>query len=222
MSIKSTMKFLKWVNLNSNLPIINKASLSISGREIEFEANGVPSSIIIEYDGIVNFQRTLPFVIKTLVGKNTILINNFYKQFIPKKLISYNGNLIVKKCVIMNFDGSTLNCEINNIGQSLKFERSNTKWEDDTTMLFEEKEVSQHRIRRGYNNPTIGVNYSAQKPLSDKEQIKESVVKIAEQIAKPVTEDDISQDIPRHTIADKIRESMYEEGEKARKDKEGY
>jgi hypothetical protein len=56
---------------------------------------------------------------------------------------------------------------------------------------------------------------------ANKNLSKEQSSKITQQVVRP-TPSIVSQDVPRHSVADKIREASFAEGEKAPKDKGGY
>ena len=91
-----------------DIEIATSATLSVLDNTIEFEINGTPSNIMINYNGAGQFKKQIPVNIKVKVSKTAILITNIFKQEIPNILFEYIGNINIYSCQIMNFDGTKI------------------------------------------------------------------------------------------------------------------
>ena len=140
-----------------NIPIATSSTLSILDNKIEFEINGVPSNIIINYSGTGKFISKMPIDIKTRIGKSIILITNLFRRNIPNTILEYSGDITIYSCQIMNFDGSKIRATINNNQNEQLLDKAKTNLEDDTLILYDEPKV---KVRRSSSNsglikPTI-------------------------------------------------------------------
>ena len=75
---KHILKFLKKTKKVLNTPIVDTATLTAIDGEIRLITNGIPSTILIQYRGIVFFESLMPIHAKVTRSKNTILITNIF------------------------------------------------------------------------------------------------------------------------------------------------
>lgn len=120
-----------------DINIATSSTLSLLDNTIEFEINGTPSNIVINYSGTGRFFSKLPINIKTKIGKTVVLISNVFQQEIPKVLFEYSGNITIYSCQVMNFDGSKLQTIINNNQNEQFINKQKTNLEDDTLILYD-------------------------------------------------------------------------------------
>ena len=173
------------------IKLVSNAELSVSDGSIELKTNGIPSSIIINYKGIGSFNRIMPLEIKTKIGKSTIFINNPFRVKIPKILYTYVGDITIYDCQIMNMDCSRVKATINNHQNEGLIDKSETKIEDETLILYDQPKFKIKRpFKGGYVSPVLGKkikkqSYKENRPLK-KEQRTGYSKPIAKPIAKPI------------------------------------
>ena len=140
MSILAINKAIKDLNsrVKSKKRICTKAEIYSTDKVLSLKTNGVPSIISIAYNGRGLFKSLMPPFIKVIEGKNKIIINNLFRKAIPVNLISYEGDITISKCIIFSQDSSKLSATIFNNEDSLKLNKSDTNFEDDSNVLFEE------------------------------------------------------------------------------------
>ena len=120
-----------------DIEIATSATLSVLDNTIEFEINGTPSNIIINYNGACQFKKQIPANVKVKIGKTTILITNIFKQEIPNILFEYIGSINIYSCQIMNFDGTKIQATINNNQNEDIIDKQKTNVEDMDIVLYD-------------------------------------------------------------------------------------
>ena len=135
---KHILKFLKKTKKVLNTPIVDTATLTAIDGEIRLITNGIPSTILIQYRGIVFFESLMPIHAKVTRSKNTILITNIFKLNLPELVFNYGGNLEIDSCKIMSFNNHQILATVENKQQGDIVNVSETKFEDDTIPLQSE------------------------------------------------------------------------------------
>ena len=155
MSVVSLYNKLKNSKLQ-DIEVTTSATLSVLDNTIEFEINGTPSNIMINYNGAGQFRKQIPANIKVKVSKNAILITNIFKQKIPNILFEYIGNITIYNCQIMNFDGSKIKAIVNNNQNEDIINKQKTNVEDMDIVLYDTPKTEiTRRFRTGLVKPTI-------------------------------------------------------------------
>ena len=147
-------------NVLNNVVIVTHSTLSILDNEIEFESNGLASNILITYSGAGTFFDNTPVGIQTKIGKTSILITNVFRKEIPKIILQYSGDITINSCQVMNFDGTKIRSTINNNQNEQLFNKSETNFEVDSLILYDEPKI---KVERSPNKsrlvkPTISAN----------------------------------------------------------------
>ena len=139
-----------------DIEIATSATLSVLDNTIEFEINGTPSNIMINYNGAGQFRKQIPANIKVKVSKTAILITNIFKQEIPNILFEYIGNINIYSCQIMNFDGTKIQATINNNQNEDIIDKQKTNVEDMDIVLYDTPRSEVTRpFKTGLVKPTI-------------------------------------------------------------------
>ena len=139
-----------------DIEIATSATLSVLDNTIEFEINGTPSNIMINYNGAGQFRKQIPVNIKVKVSKTAILITNIFKQEIPNILFEYIGNINIYSCQIMNFDGTKIQATINNNQNEDIIDKQKTNVEDMDIVLYDTPKTEiTRRFKTGLVKPTI-------------------------------------------------------------------
>ncbi len=143
-------------NKLKDIKIVTSSVLSVLDNTIEFEVNGTPSNIVINYSGTGRFFKEIPINIKTKIGKTLILITNVFKQDIPRVLFEYSGDITIYSCQVMNFDGSKVQAIINNNQNEQLINKQRTNLEDDTLILYDTQKIEVKRpFKSGLVKPMI-------------------------------------------------------------------
>ena len=139
-----------------DIEVTTSATLSVLDNTIEFEINGTPSNIMINYNGAGQFRKQIPVNIKVKVSKTAILITNIFKQEIPNILFEYIGNINIYSCQIMNFDGTKIQATINNNQNEDIIDKQKTNVEDMDIVLYDTPKTEiTRRFKTGLVKPTI-------------------------------------------------------------------
>ena len=155
MSVVSLYNKLKNSKLQ-DIEVTTSATLSVLDNTIEFEINGTPSNIMINYNGAGQFRKQIPANIKVKVSKTAILITNIFKQEIPNILFEYIGNINIYSCQIMNFDGTKIQATINNNQNEDIIDKQKTNVEDMDIVLYDTPRSEVTRpFKTGLVKPTI-------------------------------------------------------------------
>tara|TARA_R100000808_G_scaffold13606_1_gene32867 strand:- start:660 stop:1196 length:537 start_codon:yes stop_codon:yes gene_type:complete len=134
-------RFLKFIkDRNSKIQTVNHANLNILDEQIELDINGVPLYIMIQYTGSVYFNQG-NFNGDFIANKNNIILMNKEKNEIGKQILEYSGNLRIINCQIMNFNGTSIKATVNNKHQAMRLNLSVTNFEDDTLILYDDREL---------------------------------------------------------------------------------
>ena len=215
---------------------VTNGTIRILDNEIELDVDGMPSSILIHFKGAVTFEKKYKSHFKTHLGKNVLLINNLFKKKFPKIILKYYGDLEIISCNIINIGGNSVDVVVQNKNLQNKINYQDTNLEDDSLVLIDspkhgrdfpltrgviKKTPSLFDIKnlgKGEKNPPSSIKLDV-KEYSISENTKTSPTK--QQTARPAPSV-VSQDVPKHSIADKLREASFAKGEKAPKDKGGY
>ena len=237
MSVKNIQKILSFINENSKIVQSTDAELKIDDNIISFFSNGMPSSIIINYKGAPAIERLHSAYIKTQIGKNVIIINNVFRKPIPEKLLKFYGNLEILSCRVLTLSGNSFLATLTDNTLEAIIQKRRTNLEDETLVLYD---TPPQKIERPFPRGLIKRNVNIKNlKSSSKTELKEqkenrkrnidssSIVELDVKIEPgksdaSVAPGEISQDIPKQTLADKIKEAGFAEGEKVPKDKGGY
>ena len=236
MNLKNILKIYKKANDNKQTIHPASAKIIIGKNEVNLDIPGIPSVIEITYSGICNIGSLFPITFKVHLLKNKIIIINPFRKPIPLKILEYNGKIVINDCEILTFAGNRFKADIDNLGLQELVQGQRTNVEDDTLIIHEEYEdeikIPFSRGARASN--LIDAITTVKKKISGMSEdevldLKETVVRTLVDKSKPVKHQEarpapsvVSQDVPRHSIADKLREASFAEGEKAPKDKGGY
>ena len=161
MSLIKLYKKINEIKNNSlkDIPISTHSTLSVSDNTIEFEVNGTPSSILINFSGTGRFVSKMPITIKTKIGKTAILISNLFREDIPKVILEYAGNISIDNCFVMNFDGSKIRATVNNNQEEELLNKAKTNMEDDTLVLYDTpKRATERPFKSGAIKPRINTS----------------------------------------------------------------
>ena len=164
------LQYLKTKNKNK-VQIVTNSTLSVVENKLEIDMNGIPSSILINFSGIGTFESKLPLTVVSKIGKSTIIICNVFKEEIPKLIFEYSGNIQIYNCFIMNFDGSKIVSDFENIQNEQLLNQAKTNMEDDTLILYDEPKV---KIERPF---PFGLE---KKQFTKKETMLKSNIKISQ------------------------------------------
>ena len=150
-SIKKRLSLTK-----QNLTSVTSGKIEYDGYRLILKINGIPSSVIIQYTGVVYFNSAMSPLINVRFNKNAIYIFNFFRKPFPEMIFDYSGDLKITNCRIMSFDQSFFSPTIEDkIGED-KAEESKTNLEDDDMILFgENMKPSNIRTLRGSSKPNI-------------------------------------------------------------------
>ena len=176
MNIKLLKKLKKVSDKFSNMPKSTNANLEVIEGGIYLDLEGVVSSILIQYTGVVTFESRLPQPTKVVFSKNTILITNVFRHKFKKEILKYYGDINITHCKILNFDNSSVEVSINNQQQENFISSSNTHVEDENIILYHEDTNIKAKGSRGLISREI--NMEKIEGIKSKREIKDSNKKI--------------------------------------------
>jgi len=167
--IKALRKTTKSNSIRKN--VTYNANLNVLDNEIELEMNGIVSTMLIQFQGAVYFQKLLPTTTRVKYSKNTLLITNLFRNRFDKTIFNYYGDLKITHCRIINFNGESVIPTINNRQQESIIDSSSTGFEDDTLILYDDNQKDiQTKSSRG-----VSGNYVTQEgfeKISNKAQTR--------------------------------------------------
>ena len=144
--------------ISDKLPSVTTGKIEYDGQSIFLKKNGIPSTILIQYTGVVYFDNLMSPLVKVKFNKNAIFIINFFKIDFLEEIFSYSGDLKITNCKVMSFNQSSFYPTIvDKIGDD-KANTTSTKFEDDGMVLFDIERGAAGKSYRGASKPSIPSN----------------------------------------------------------------
>ena len=123
--------------IENKLPAVTTGAIEYDGQSIFLQQNGIPSSLMIQYTGVVYFENATSPLIKVKFSKNAIFMFNFFKVDFDETIFRYSGNLKITNCKIMSFNQSSFYPTINSKIGDEETSKSDTYLEDNDMILHD-------------------------------------------------------------------------------------